>query len=448
MIGSEIVLDKLQKNLMQTMIDNSGATKGLLVLKKNKEWVVEVEGKQLNEKKISQLSLPLDFDNTSNDRLPLSIIRYVKQTRQNLVIKNVIQEKTFQKDSYILKRKPKSVFCSPIIHQGKLIGIFYLEHNQKEGLFTSGCLDILGLFSAQAAISLENARLYAEQRAVNEQMQREINERKEIEDELLYINEELERSNEELLEAQSQLIQSAKLASIGELATGMAHELNQPLMYIRNSAQLSLMEGPENLEKGSITELLKDIEKNTSSMMGIINHLRDFARHQELNLIPLDIHDILDDSLILINEQLRIRSIKLEKDYGEEIPSILGNSQQLEQVFINILTNARDAMEEQLDARLSIKTSFIQLSEFKGEVTASFIDNGVGILDENHLKIFDPFFTTKEAGKGTGLGLSISYGIIRDHGGRISVENNRQAGATFRIILPIDLREVEPGRHL
>lgn len=100
-------------------------------------------------------------------------------------------------------------------------------------------------------------------------------------------------------------------------------------------------------------------------------------------------------------------------------------------------------MEEQPDARLKIKTSFLQLTEFKGEVTVAFEDNGAGISEEDQQKLFDPFFTTKEAGKGTGLGLSISYGIIRDHGGRIVAENNRQAGVTFRVILPVDLREIE-----
>ena len=443
-IGSEIVLDRLQKTLMQTMIENSGANKGFLVLKKDKDWMVEAEGDLEREKKISLKSYQLDFNERNETPLPLSVIQYVEQTRQSLVIKNATSEKTFSKDSYILNLKPKSVFCSPIIHQGKLIGIFYLENNHKAGVFTPQRLEILELFASQAAISLENAWLYADQRAANEQLQREINERQEIENELLFINEELERSNQELLETQSQLIQSAKLASIGELATGMAHELNQPLMYIRNSAQLSLMEGAENMEKNSVTELLRDIEKSTGSMMSIINHLRDFARHHELNLFPIDVHDVLDDSLILISEQLRIRSIELEKRYGEEIPNILGNSQQLEQVFINILTNARDAMEGQANAQLKIKTSFLQLTEFKGELTVAFEDNGAGISEEDQQKLFDPFFTTKEAGKGTGLGLSISYGIIRDHGGRILVENNQQAGVTFRVILPVDLREVEP----
>ncbi len=447
-IGSEIVLDKLLGRLMHTMIENSGARKGILVLKKDRDWMVEAEANLDNERKTFLKSYQLDFNKGKEPTLPLSVIRYVEQTRQSLVIKNATGEKTFMKDSYILTHKPKSVLCSPIIHQGKLIGIFYLENNQQAGVFTPERLEILELFTAQAAISLENAWLYAEQRTANEQLQKEINERREIEDELLYINEELERSNQELLETQSQLIQSAKLASIGELATGMAHELNQPLMYIRNSAQLSLMEGTENLEKGSVTELLQDIEKSTSSMMGVINHLRDFARHHELSLIPIDVHDVLDDSLILISEQLRIRSIELEKQYGNEIPNVLGNFQQLEQVFINILTNARDAMEEQPNARLRIKTGFLQLSEFKGEVTIAFEDNGAGISEEDQQKLFDPFFTTKEAGKGTGLGLSISYGIIRDHGGRIVAENNRQAGVTFRVILPVDLREVEPERGI
>ncbi len=440
-IASEILLKKLLKNLMQIVIENAGANKGFLILKREGHWMIEAEGAIEKENNVIIQPFSLELINVEQSPLPLSAFHYVERTCQNLVMEDASKESAFMKDPYIVKHLPKSVLCSPILHQGKLIGMLYLENNLINGAFTPERLEVLKLLSSQAAISIENACLYDDQKEINEKLQREINERKEIEKELIASNKELESSNLELKETQSQLIQSGKLASIGELATGVAHELNQPLMYIRNSAQLALMDDPENFDNQLIKETLEDIEKGTSHMMSIISHLREFARHMDLELMPLDLHEVLEDSLILVNEQFRVRNILLKKDYSDGLPNILGNAQQLEQVFINILTNARDALENQDEAWIMIKTAYRQVSKVAGEVAVRLSDNGDGIPDGILDKVFDPFYTTKEAGKGTGLGLSISYGIIRDHKGRIEVESKKGIGSTFEIILPIDLRE-------
>ncbi|MCP4756639.1 MAG: AAA family ATPase [Proteobacteria bacterium] len=435
-IASEILLNKLLKNLMQIVIENAGAKKGFLILQKEGKWTVEVEGGVDREKGVFLKPFPLELIDAEQSPLPLSIFHYVARTGENLVLHDASLENAFVKDSFIVKYQPKSVLCAPILHKSKMIGMLYLENNLITGAFTPERLEVLKLLSSQAAISIENARLYADQKTVNDQLQNEIAERMEAEERLRAINEALETSNIELKETQSQLVQSAKLASIGELATGVAHELNQPLMYIRSSAQLELMEESEDLDPLSVRETLKDVEKGTSHMMTIINHLRDFARPMELELQSTDLNDVLEESLILVNEQIRIRNIQLEKEFSPHLPSVLGNSHQLEQVFINLLTNARDALEKNEEPLLTIETGFHPGDNGTGEVSVSFTDNGCGISKSVVDKIFDPFFSTKETGKGTGLGLSISYGIVRDHNGRIEASSIEGQGTTFTVVLP------------
>ena len=270
--------------------------------------------------------------------------------------------------------------------------------------------------------------------AANDELQREIDKRKIMEqsarDALL-----------ELKETQSQLIQSAKLASIGELASGVAHELNQPLMVIRTHAQMALRgHGKQALSSEVALEHIQPIEKNTKRMINIINHLRIFSRHSQKTLSPEDINGIMKGCFLMIGEQLRIHNVHLMFELAELLPKVMGNANQLEQVFLNIIINARDAV---LEARTDEKgKGVIEVATgiFKGErewVEILFRDTGKGISGKDLNRIFEPFFTTKEVGKGTGLGLSISYGIIKDHSGEIEVAETGPAGTTFRILLPV-----------
>ncbi len=257
--------------------------------------------------------------------------------------------------------------------------------------------------------------------------------------------ESLKEAYRELKRTQSQLVQSGKLASIGELAAGVAHELNQPLMIIRGHAQLT----QRNIAKGNIkidtiSKQLEPIERNTKRMMSIIDHLRTFSRQSKAEFHPVDINQVIEDSFLMIGEQLRLRNIAVEKNLGHQLPSISGETNQLEQVFLNLITNARDAItdraqdtppEEGREDHIIITT---QLSKTNDEyVEILFEDSGAGIPEKDQGNIFDPFYTTKEVGKGTGLGLSISYGIISDHGGKIDIARTGSEGTTFRVLLPI-----------
>ena len=262
-------------------------------------------------------------------------------------------------------------------------------------------------------------------------------ERKQSEEQVKKANSELIKANQELQETQKQLIQSAKLASIGELATGIAHELNQPITYIRGNAQLVVMDGKDNMDTDLAWQTLLQVETGTTKMMSIINHLKSFAHRSENIFLPLPIHNIINNSLIMFNEQLKVHNIQLEKLFNKDaIMMVKGNHQELEQVFINLIHNAKDALLNREEAKLIIQTQFLPGTDGSDKIRIDFTDNGAGITPEIQEKIFDPFYTTKEIGKGTGLGLSISYAIINDHHGELDVSSVKGEHTTFSICLP------------
>jgi len=281
-----------------------------------------------------------------------------------------------------------------------------------------------------------------ELRKANLQLQEEIRQRQQME-------EDLRKAYIDLKNTQSQLVQSAKLASIGELAAGIVHELNQPLMVIRGYAQALLRNPVAGTEQATG---LKLIEKNTGRMTSIIDHLRAFSRQSESELQPVQINRIIEDAFLMVGEQLRLRNIEFVKDLTPGLPKVKGDANKLEQVLLNLITNARDAIEHRREnektpeapekpylshppAKMQIATRLS--STPSGMVEIQLKDTGCGIPQGMTDKIFDPFFTTKEVGKGTGLGLSISYGILKEHHAEIDILETGPTGTTFRILLPI-----------
>jgi C4-dicarboxylate-specific signal transduction histidine kinase len=244
---------------------------------------------------------------------------------------------------------------------------------------------------------------------------------------------EVKRREQELRDKQEQLVQAGKLATLGELTTGVAHELNNPLnnigLFVGNAIDLVQL-GATDKERiiHEMDRAMQQVRKATE----IISHLRTFGRAAPFSLDPVSLKQVLTEALSLMQEQLRLRDIQVTLDLAAGDPFVLGNALQLEQVFINLLTNARDAVADW--PRKAIHISIAVGSE-AAEIT--FADSGPGIPPGLEGRIFDPFFTTKEVGQGTGLGLSITYGIIKDLGGTISVVNPQGEGATFLIRLPL-----------
>jgi C4-dicarboxylate-specific signal transduction histidine kinase len=243
---------------------------------------------------------------------------------------------------------------------------------------------------------------------------------------------EMERREHELRDKQEQLVQAGKLATLGELTTGVAHELNNPLnnigLYIGNVIDRV------HLGKFDNAQVLADLEKAMDQVQKateIISHLRTFGRAASVTVERVDMDDVVERALSLMHEQLRLRAIEVELDLSPDDLVVLGNPIQLEQVFINLLTNARDALAEAPERKIRIS------SRLDGdEIQIAFADSGGGIPEQIQSRIFDPFFTTKEVGAGTGLGLSITYSIIKEHGGEIALAASPQ-GALFDIALPL-----------
>jgi len=247
----------------------------------------------------------------------------------------------------------------------------------------------------------------------------------------------LQKMVDELRRIQSQLVQSAKLAFIGQLAAGMAHELNQPLMVIRMNAQMVLRLLKESSwDPRNIEESMTLVERNTNRMKHIINHLRTFSRQTNGDRETVDINQVIEDSFTMINEQLKINDIEVKKNLSPDLPQIQGKSNELEQVFVNLISNSKDALPDDGTSRprqIEISTAF---DENRQCIEVIFSDTGIGIAAEQTEKVFDPFYTTKPVGKGTGLGLSIACGIVQDHNGNIELIDTSQQGTTFRIQLP------------
>src|SRR5579884_243756 len=254
---------------------------------------------------------------------------------------------------------------------------------------------------------------------------------------------EVQRREQELREKQEQLVQAGKLATLGELTTGVAHELNNPLnnigLFVGNAIDLIEL-GLADTEPERILQELRSAMQQVRKATEIISHLRTFGRAASVSYEPVSITRVIQNSLSLMQEQLRLRQIEVRQHLLPEDVVVIGNAIQLEQVFINLLTNARDALSE---APQKIIT--IECAKDKQAVEISISDSGPGIPVELEQRIFDPFFTTKEVGAGTGLGLSITYGIIRDHQGTITLKNSPGRGAAFLVQLPIKRDDLESG---
>jgi signal transduction histidine kinase len=243
---------------------------------------------------------------------------------------------------------------------------------------------------------------------------------------------DLELANAEIRKAQAQLIQAGKMTAMGEFGAGVAHELNQPLAGIKGYAQLLLSMVDED---SPLKSRLLQIDKQASRMKEITQTMWNLARQSNFEYSFVDIRQPINDSLILISEQFRQHQIEIVREIDEEFPKVYGDANQLHQVFLNFLTNAKDAVDESEGGRVKIRVAPIAGMRY---VEVVVMDNGKGIPGKIVNDIFNPFFTTKAPGKGTGLGLSINYSIIEQHHGHVSVYSEKAVGTAFSVILPTE----------
>ena len=364
-ISGEIVLDKLLASLMKILIENAGAQKGFLLLPTAGKLRIEAEASvDTEEEEIVVLSsIPVE----ESQALPMTIINYVERTGLDVILNNAVGERQFSVDPYITQRRLKSLLCTPIINQGKSIGILYLENNLTVGAFTPERVEILRLLSCQAAISLDNAILYTSVEQKVQERTKELNKN----------NLRLQQTLDELKKTQSQLIQTEKMSSLGQMVAGVAHELNNPVGFIYSNLDpaseyiedlISLIEvyQQEYPQPNSVVEektedidldfVVGDLQKILDSMKvgaerisNIVLSLRNFSRLDEAQMKPVDIHEGIDSTLMILQPRLRASGgkagIEIIKDYGQ-LPKLMCYASQLNQVFMNLLSNGIDALEE------------------------------------------------------------------------------------------------------
>jgi signal transduction histidine kinase len=478
-LSGEIELEQLLSTLIAIVMENGGASKCALILSEgdNLDLIVTAVGSSSNEVSISTKFPSVNLE-SSND-IPVSLINYVKRTLEIFVIDDAKTVDFLVGDRYIVRQQPKSLLCIPIINQGKLLGILYLENNLTTGAFTSDRVEILKLLTTQAAISLENAILYKNLAQANETLEdyshtleEKVEERTQ---ELSKINQSLQQTLSELQNTQTHLIQTEKMSSLGEMVAGIAHEINNPInfihanisyasSYVEDLLDLVAIYQQEYPNPSSIIEkkaqeldldfLLNDLPKLLESMnvgssriRNIVLSLRNFSRLDESEMKPVDIHEGIDNTLMILQHRLNEKSnhpeIEVIKEYGQ-LPFISCYAGQLNQAFMNILSNAIDALQEsnETDAiatspkvgQICIRTSLVDSNTLKIQIA----DNGSGMSDKVRQKIFDPFFTTKPIGSGTGLGLSISYQVVVDkHKGQLTCDSTPGKGTEFVIEIPL-----------
>lgn len=301
----------------------------------------------------------------------------------------------------------KALLLSPLHSKNRILGYFCAVRTELDSAFTQTDRRNANIFTSLTAQAVDNAQLY-----------------RELETKIAALN----QAYAKLAQMQKTLVQSEKLAAIGQLSAGVAHELNNPLTIVIGLSEL-LLEDPNQSE--SQKKDLQQVKEQAERCRRIILNLLQFAQKNESEKASTQINSILDKTIELFKFNLQKTEVELVKEFDDKLPEIEINPYQMQQVFLNIMNNALYAIKDRPQPRLSFKTRMNG-----NNIAISFTDNGSGIAENMVSRIFDPFFTTKEVGKGTGLGLSISYGIVKEHGGDIHVQSAEGKGATFTIELP------------
>jgi PAS domain S-box-containing protein len=518
-LSSEIVLPMLIERLMRITVEHAGAERGLLILLRGDRPQIEAEAITRH----GGVAVRVRQEGVTPSDLPQSALHYVIRTVERVVLDDASISSSYSEDPYVLKNRPRSLLCLPIVKQTKLIGALYLENNLTPGAFTSDRLEVLELLASQAAISLENARLYSDlqrseaflaqgqstshtgsfgwnissgeiywsdetykifeyDRAVKPTLEMsfqrihpddrdflkqiidrvsEANENLDFEQRLLmpdgsvkhlHVIARLQNSpgnpefvgtvmdmtstkqaEEALRKAQADLAHVSRVTTMGELVASIAHEVNQPLGAIVTNGQACVrLLSREVPDINRSCEVVGRMITDGIRASEVIRRIRDLLHKAPLEKAPLNINETAQEVIALASSDVLRSKVELRTELAADLPPVIGDRIQLQQVILNLILNARDAMSEvhTYPRELLLTT----LKSKSSEVVVSVRDSGKGLEAKDVERIFDPFFTTKT--EGMGLGLSISRRIIEEHGGKMWATPNDDTGATIQFTLP------------
>ncbi|MCP6761847.1 MAG: AAA family ATPase [Fischerella sp. CENA71] len=450
-LSGEIVLDKLLSKLMHILMENAGAETGFLILEKAGTLLIEASGKFSEDEIIVRQSIPV----SSCQEIPISVINYVYQTQKDVVLNDAASEGIFRTDSYIINYKPKSVLCIPIVNQGKLIGILYLENKLIAGAFTPERLKILQLLSSQAAISIENARLYNDLEEYNRTLEAKVEKRTlELQDKNLQLHQEIR--DRQRAEETADAANRAK----SEFLANMSHELRTPLNGILGYAQI--FQKSKNLTEQQLNGV-KIIYQCGEHLLTLINDILDVSKIEarKMELYPKELHleEFLESIVQMCGIHAQEKGINLIYKALTPLPIIvLADEKRLRQILINLLSNAIKFTQKG-SITFTVDVISQESEDFKPitnenyrdaihrvsthhKIRFQIEDTGVGIAPEKLEDIFLPFKQVGEDSRkieGTGLGLAISRQLVEMMGGELKVNSTLGKGSIFW--LDLDLPE-------
>lgn len=435
-ITREIHLPKLIVKMMQVVTENAGAQKGLLLLNRKGQYVVEA----LID--VDRVEISTSF---SKQDFPNSILEAVIRTKEPVVIEDATQQREFKKDPYIIYFQPKSVLCFPLINLGEIKGVLYLENNLATNVFKEEHLDIINILSTQIAISIDNAEFYKQ------------------------LEEKVSKRTHELKEAQDLLIQKEKMAYLGLLMTGIAHEIENPLNFVINFSNLSsdsitdlqnfvkqhsdiplgeLKEIPEAL--ASLKESADAIYQQGKKADHIVKRMIEHSTTSNQNFVYTDLNNIIEQAINLSFYRMRLRfpdfRVRVEKEFSPYLQYVQIIEEDIQRVLINLLDNAYQALYQKskehhpsFEPVISIQTF---AHEFDFEIRIK--DNGMGIDPVHFTRIFSPFFTA-HFNQGVGLGLSLCRNIIeKEHQGSLTFSSEKNHFTEFVIKIPLEPQNQKP----
>jgi predicted ATPase/signal transduction histidine kinase/tRNA A-37 threonylcarbamoyl transferase component Bud32 len=456
-LSGEIVLSQLLEKMMQIVIENAGAEKGFLLLPKQDNWFIEAQ----SDADTDEVNVLQSISIEKSEQVCANLIHYVARTKENVVLAEATQEGIFTRDAYMLKLRPKSVLCAPLVNHGQLTGILYLENNLTTGAFTEERLELLKLLSSQLAISIENALLYnnLEEKVLKRTKTIEAQKEKlEAQTETLAAkNEELATTLQQLQATQQQLVESEKMAALGNLVAGVAHEINTPVgLGVTGASQLDLLTKDltqlfeskrmkrSDLQKylNLVTQISALILKNLNRSADLVKSFKQVAVDQTSEQQrKFNLKTYLQDIILSLTPKLKHTQHQIVIDCDDNIV-LFSYPGVFSQVISNLIMNSliHGFQERPTAGQITISA---QKNKGKTEkrLVLRYSDNGQGIPNEVIDKIFEPFFTTNRQGGGSGLGLHIVYNLVTHKlNGTIHCESVVGVGTTFIMEIPLETR--------